>query len=133
MDSQILQFLLFNAVVVFFVVGYILYKPKRHAMIFREKKPKPKAIDAHRQSAASSNNNQKTSSYPPPRAPKQKEVELNVIFQFNGHSFDAFEVLGLPAGSSPDAVEKAYQHLIATTDKDSHEFYIFAYKAIRNR
>src|SRR5580704_10984815 len=30
-----------------------------------------------------------------------KERSLNVVFNYNGHSWDAFEVLGLPAGSSP--------------------------------
>jgi hypothetical protein len=29
-----------------------------------------------------------------------KERSLNVMFMYNGHSFDAFEILGLPAGCS---------------------------------
>jgi len=31
---------------------------------------------------------------------KVKERSLNVMFMYNGHSFDAFEILGLPAGCS---------------------------------
>lgn len=127
MDPKILQFLLFNAMVVLFVVGYILYKPKRHVMKFRLRKPNDKAIDAM------GHNIQEVSDTTVPGMNRPDEVELNVIFQFNGHSFDAFEVLGLPAGSNIDSVEKAYKQLLANCDKESREFYDFAYKAIRNR
>lgn len=37
--------------------------------------------------------------------------QLNIIFNFNGQSWDAYEVLGLPAGSSRSAVEEAFLQL----------------------
>lgn len=36
--------------------------------------------------------------------------QLNVLFNFNGETFDAHEVLGVPAGSPLDEVEKAYKN-----------------------
>lgn len=56
--------------------------------------------------------------------------ELNVIFQYNGHDFDAHEVLGVPAGAGRQTVEKAYQELRKKSDSDSHEFIDTAYRAI---
>lgn len=48
------------------------------------------------------------------------EKSLNVMFMFNGHSFDAFEVLGLPAGARDEMVEKAYEKAVKerTHEKD---------------
>lgn len=55
---------------------------------------------------------------------------LNVHFNYNGHSWDAFEVLGLPAGSSLEKVEAAYKESIARVDVGSRPFMEAAYKAI---
>jgi hypothetical protein len=75
----------------------------------------------------------------PPNAPAGKyshiqprgERPLNVVFNFNGHSWDAYEVLGLPAGSSPESVEKAYRAAIKTVDAGSKTFLEAAYHAIQ--
>lgn len=56
---------------------------------------------------------------------------VNVIFNYNGHSWDAFEVLGLPAGSSMERVEQAFQEACDKTDAESRSFLEAAYKAIR--
>lgn len=45
-----------------------------------------------------------------------KMKNLNVMFMYNGHSFDAFEVLGIPAGSSYQAAQKAFEELMQNTD-----------------
>ncbi len=58
------------------------------------------------------------------------ERALNVFFQWNGHTWDAYEVLGLPAGSSPEAVEKAYRQIVAQSDPESLPFFEAAYEAI---
>ena len=39
------------------------------------------------------------------------ERALNCVFMYNGHSFDAFEVLGIPAGSDAVACQKAFSEL----------------------
>lgn len=55
---------------------------------------------------------------------------LNVIFNYNGHSWDAYEVLGLPAGSSIERVKEAYQVRLSESDDSSKAFLQAAYKAI---
>lgn len=59
------------------------------------------------------------------------ERPLNVVFNYNGHSWDAYEVLGLPAGSSPEKVEQAYRQGLNHLDKSSHHFLEAAYAAIQ--
>jgi len=60
------------------------------------------------------------------------EKNLNVMFNWNGHSWDAYEVLGVPAGSSPDAITAAYQAARAKCDPESVAFIQAAYDAILN-
>lgn len=61
------------------------------------------------------------------------EKSLNVIFNYNGHSWDAYEVFGLPAGSANSEVQKAYQLALKSCEPDSREFLETAYLAIVNR
>lgn len=70
--------------------------------------------------------------YPPPRPPPAPRAEksLNVFFNWNGHSWDAYEVLGVPAGSSLPAVQAAYQQLLTRSGSDAHDFYKAAYDTI---
>lgn len=58
---------------------------------------------------------------------------LNVMFNYNGHSWDAYEVLGVPAGASIKLVTEAYQAAIRRSDNASVEFLETAYKAILNK
>lgn len=64
--------------------------------------------------------------------PKMKS--LNVMFIYNGHSWDAYEVLGVPAGASIPIVTEAYQTALRRcTGAESAEFLETAYKAILNK
>lgn len=73
--------------------------------------------------------------------PSEKEVEalrprpksLNVMFNYNGHSWDAYEVLGVPAGASIRIVTEAYQAAVLRSDKESIDFLETAYRAILNK
>jgi hypothetical protein len=74
----------------------------------------------------------------PPQSPQSSQtqaapVSLNVIFNYNGHSFDAYETLGVPAGSSWDEVKVAFENTIAVNETASHEFYLTAFNAIKAR
>lgn len=62
----------------------------------------------------------------------QNAKNLNVIFMHNGHSFDAFEVLGVPAGAPTAMVEQAYRRAIINTDEQSSEFINAAYRALKS-
>lgn len=58
------------------------------------------------------------------------ERPLNVVFNYNGHSWDAYEVLGLPAGSSPERVEEAFSEAMGNVDETSKAFMKAAHEAI---
>lgn len=57
------------------------------------------------------------------------EKVLNILFQFNGETWDAYEVLGLPAGSNVTDAKKAYQIALAE-GRDSEAFLKAALYAI---
>ncbi len=59
-----------------------------------------------------------------------QEKNLNVLFNYNGHTWDAYEVLGIPAGAPLHLVTQAYQREISKQDPTSHPFLQAAYQAI---
>jgi hypothetical protein len=59
------------------------------------------------------------------------ERPLNVVFNYNGHSWDAYEVLGLAAGSSMEKVEHAYRASLESVDVGSRPFMEAAFHAIQ--
>jgi hypothetical protein len=54
---------------------------------------------------------------------------LNAVFMYNEHSFDAYEVLGIPAGSNMAVVQKAYKEALDKKTAE-REFIETAYQAI---
>ena len=54
-----------------------------------------------------------------------------VIFNWNGHAWDAFEVLGIPYGSSVEAIDKAYEKESQRIEEDSKSFVRQAYASIK--
>ena len=60
----------------------------------------------------------------------QKAKKLNILFMYNGHDWDAYQVLGLPAGASLPLVTERYQQLIKQADQGQYDFYDAAYQAI---
>lgn len=59
------------------------------------------------------------------------DLPLNVMFNFNGHTFDAYEALGVPAGSSLEDIEKAMAASLQGVDAGSGEFFTEAFAAIK--
>ena len=49
---------------------------------------------------------------------------------YNGHDWEAHEILGIPQGASVDVATKAYQSQLKTADPSSYEFLESAYNAI---
>lgn len=82
----------------------------------------PQALEAEREA-------QMGMHFVPDSASQSKS--LNVIFNYNGHSWDAFEVLGVPAGSNRQAVETAFKKALSETDKATHDFLRTAFEAIK--
>ena len=57
--------------------------------------------------------------------------DLNILFMYNGHSFDAYEILGIPAGASLEMVEDSYLQMKASLSEESREFVETAYQVLR--
>ena len=60
-----------------------------------------------------------------------KEKSLNVLFEFDGESWDAYEVLGVPAGSSKEQVSEAYQKALEKVEPESKDLVENAYQSIK--
>lgn len=65
--------------------------------------------------------------------PASSARNLNILFNYNGHTWDAYEVFGLPAGASLADVTQAYQFELRRADPASHAFLETAYRAILDR
>jgi len=115
--SDAKSFLILNAVIVTLLVAYFLtlYRKERPTRLNFKKGP----------SGAPGKGLQVSD----PRN-FDRTIPLNVIFNFNGHSFDAFEVLGIPAGSTIEEAQAALARIITTSDGSSKEFYRMAFEAI---
>ena len=61
------------------------------------------------------------------------EKSLNAFFNFNGHMFDAYEALGIPAGSSPQAARDAFERTAPSARPESRAFLMEALRAIERR
>lgn len=62
-----------------------------------------------------------------------KAKVLNVIFMWNGHTWDAYEVFGLPAGSPMTHVHQRFNELKSKSDEGQQLFLMEALKAIENK
>jgi hypothetical protein len=124
MDSKVLNFLYLNGFVVLVLVAYLFWRPKRSPS-----RLKLRQTEIRNKLESSSSDCFKNA----PENEVRTERQLTIIFQFNGHDFEAYEVLGLAAGSSLDTVEKCYQGLISRESSDTHEFFRMAYNAIKGK
>lgn len=68
----------------------------------------------------------------PEFGPVQKSTakELGVFFMYNGHDWEAYDVLGVPRGALLVDVTKAYQGLLKNAESSTLEFYETAYTTI---
>lgn len=126
MDPKVKEFFVFSTALVVALVLYMLYRPKRP----------PSKLSMRMGNAATSSESQSSEGYIQKKEVFEEgetpsgAIELSVIFQFNGHSFEAYEVLGLPAGSGLEKVRQTYDQAVQNSDAESQEFLKFAYQAI---
>ena len=59
------------------------------------------------------------------------EKSLNIFFVYNGHAFEAYEVLGLPAGANFEVVTRTFSERVSRGGQD-RDFIEAAYLAIKN-
>lgn len=108
------QFLILNGVIVTLLVVYFL--------LGKRAQPKPTKL-----------NLRKGNFTPVTDIDISNEEELNVFFNFNGHLWDAYEVIGVPAGSPMSDVEMAYIKSLTRIDDESKEILQMAYEAIHQK
>lgn len=63
-------------------------------------------------------------------AEKSMKAVPKVLFMYNGHDWDAHEVLGVADTATLSQITEKYQHLVKASDKGKLEFLETAYKAI---
>jgi hypothetical protein len=123
--SEFKYFLIFDSAVVFLIILWIFRRRPRPKMRLRmsggprpssklslNEKPLPGEIAAEHSDSTGGRS-------------------LTVLFNYNGHSFEAFEALGLPAGSSVKTAEEAFQRNTSAIDAESREFLKAALSAIQ--
>ena len=62
-----------------------------------------------------------------------KTRELNIYFMYNGHDWEAHDVLGIPRGASLAVATQVYQDLIKKSDPSTLEFYEAAYSTLMKK
>jgi len=67
---------------------------------------------------------------PPVELLNDEGRSLNVLFMWNGHSWDSYEVLGIPPGSSLEVARGAFDRAAALADKETLPFLRAALDAI---
>lgn len=116
-----MRFFLFNGIILFLLVLYILKKrPKSRFRLRMTRLRGALASDTGGAGVA------------PSAAASAAEKTLNTLFNYNGHTWDAYEVLGLPAGSSIARVDEAYKDCVSK-QASSRDFLDAAYQAIRTQ
>lgn len=115
------ELLLYYAAIFFIAALLILRRKPRRGMLLRlrGKMKSPKGVRGSQPLASVT--------------PVQKERPLNVFFNYNGHSWDAYEVLGLPAGSSLESAQQAKFEALQKVDAASKPFLEEAFKAIETQ
>jgi hypothetical protein len=117
-------FLLINVLVIAFLVRLIFSasrgpRPSGFNMDFGRKRT-PQGVHPETGSAT----------HMAPGAESSSERSLNCPFQYNGHTWDAFDALEVPAGSDCETCQRAYQKLRA--DPKRGEFVELAWSALKN-
>ncbi|MEQ1665925.1 MAG: hypothetical protein ABL927_11170 [Bdellovibrionales bacterium] len=160
MDTNIQNFLYLNGFILVILVGYMLFrKPKKtpsrlklRESLFGNKldvaDPQKNSdqnkwhgwgdssqgggAGVRRPNKAEKNSNHDESIHDSDQA-NAPARQLTALFQYNGHTFEAYEVLGLAAGASAVKVDDAYQEIMRTQSKDTHPFFEKAYQAIQRK
>lgn len=139
MNSQQLLFiniLLFAALVLYFVLG----RSKHRQRTILDLRKRPDATDAPASAVKTEvlsdvkDELKLTEVQKPPVAqpdiPQKVKSLKGVYFAFNGHEWNAYEVLGCHDGDDIEQITRQYQNLVKTSDVSTLDFYEAAYSAI---
>lgn len=126
------EFLLYYTAIFFVAALLIMRKRPRKGMLLKLR-GKSSSKQAAGKSYSDLAKEFKLEGAQPPANVTQLPIErpLNVVFNYNGESWDAYEVLGLPAGSSLESAERAFQESMQRVDDGARPFMKAAVQAIR--
>ncbi|WP_148284936.1 hypothetical protein [Pseudobdellovibrio exovorus] len=146
MNSQqllFINFIIFVLIVLFFTLGRSKSKPpaKLNLKNSTPKEPSSSANESVLEAASDVREVGPQTPQPPVEAPKMvapmppplalgANKAGRTHFVYNGHEWDAHEVLGLSRECSVKEATAHYQHLIKTSDPSVFEFYESAYFSI---
>lgn len=126
MDSN--KFILINlAIVAFFVLIFYSGRRKKHpTKLNLKKEPWQEGSSSSKMVDISQGNIDEMADH----IYVNQIKDLNPRFIYNGHDWDAYEVLGVPAGSNFQVVRQAYHLQISKSGPESREFLETALKTI---
>ena len=116
-----MRFFILNGVVLLLLVIYILRKRPKSSFRLRMTRLRGGTLAPDVSSSDLGLGGQ------PPR-----EKNLNTLFNYNGHTWDAYEVLGLPAGSPQNKIDEDYRSTVDKQQVATSRYFLKAtYQAIR--
>jgi hypothetical protein len=122
------EFLIINGVIVVVLVLFFLRQRKRQLPSFLNMTKKTSLPQGTSGFPAGSKGQYK------PKRNVDMGVSLNCFYNYNGHTWDAYEVLGIPAKSPWELVETGYKStLAATQDKEKVGIIEAAYSALKEQ
>jgi len=141
MDPKTMHYVYSYGSAVLLIIVYLLWRPAKNKPSSLKLRESGKALESRnpggpRPTPDGAHHGERSAPLPgedfknAPENTGRIERQLNVIFHYNGHDFDAYEVFGVPAGSNPQVVQIAYEEILMKSDKESRNFYEVAYRAI---
>lgn len=137
MEPRIKYFLILNAIIFSLIILYVRFFNKKNEQDMAQENLSPDGfsgrvnIDYHKQTQGTHKDYKNFSLLSKDDSdPVTVKQNLNVIFTWNGHDWDAYEVLGIPSGSSIGEVKDAYEKALLRVDEKSQEFIKKAYGSI---
>jgi len=134
-----INFIIFLALVLFFLFGRSKTKPSLQLNLKESVKDGPKegATDSAEEkneiqqiNLAKDVSPRQETAITERQKNHQKNSNFGIYFVYNGHEWEAYEVLGLPKDSTLQITTSHYQNLIKTSDPSTFEFYEAAHLAI---
>lgn len=121
------NFILLNGIVVVLLVMYVIWRRparrRRPKLLDPPQSSTPKGLKALAEEL-------KAMGDKPVKIIENPDQPAPVIFNWNGHSWDAYEVLGIPPGSTRIEINNAFKEEIAKMDEESQAFIRKAYETL---
>lgn len=138
MEPMLFYFLIINLVLLTSTMIYLHYKKRHHNSLdtgnFFGEKTLAINKEYHKQTKGTNKDYGQIQIELEERAEyTDPNRQTKVIFTWNGHDWDAYEVLGVPMGSTNEEVKLAYEAALARVDEKSQKIIEKAYKSIAQK